>query len=49
MDNIIEMINNYINGLSIDFFRNSPINNIRSTEVMSKYYMYEILKKYEKS
>lgn len=48
MDNIIEMINNYINGLSIDFFRNSPINNIRSTEVMSKYYMYEILKKYEK-
>lgn len=48
MDNIIEMINNYINGLSIDFFRNSPINNIRSTEVMSKYYIYEILKKYEK-
>lgn len=48
MDNIIEMINNYINGLSIDFFRESPVNNIRSTENMSKYYMYEILKKFEK-
>ena len=48
MDNIIEMINNYINGLSIDFFREAPVNNIRSTENMSKYYMYEFLKKFEK-
>lgn len=47
MTNIVESLNNFIDGLSIDFFRKGPINNVRSTDRVSDYYIYELLEKYE--
>lgn len=43
--NIILLINNFINGLSIDFFRNAPVNNILSESNHSKFMLYDIISK----
>lgn len=46
MDNMIEHINNFIDGLSIDFFREHHVNNICSEKNNSNYYLYELINRY---
>lgn len=46
MNNIIESINQFINGLTIDFFKSQPINGISSSTDNSDFYIYELLYKY---
>ena len=46
MNNIIDSINQFINGLTIDFFKSQPINGISSSNNKSDFYIYEILYKY---
>lgn len=48
MTNIIESLNEFISGLSIDFFRRGPINNISTQEQLADYYVYELLAQNEK-
>ena len=45
---IISKLNSFLDGLSIDFFRQNPINNIESLSNESSYYLYELLYSYEK-
>ncbi len=46
MNNIIENINNFINGLTIDFFKSQPINGLFNTTSNDDFCIYEILYKY---
>lgn len=46
MGNIIESINKFINGLTIDFFKNQPINGLSTVSDNNDFYIYEILYKY---
>lgn len=48
MHNIIQKINNFISGLSIDFFKKQTINNISTNDASSDYYIYELLSSKEK-
>lgn len=45
---VIDKLNSFLDGLSIDFFRQNPINNIESLTKNSNYYIYELLYSYEK-
>lgn len=45
---VIDKLNSFLDGLSIDFFRQNPINNIESLSNNSNYYLYELLYSYEK-
>lgn len=45
---VIDKLNSFLDGLSIDFFRQNPINNIESLSNDSNYYLYELLYSYEK-
>lgn len=46
MENMINHINKFIDGLSIDFFKNSKINNINSNHDNSDYYLFELISNY---
>lgn len=46
MNNIIESINKFISGLTIDFFKNQHINGISNIFDENEFYIYEILEKY---
>ena len=48
MGNVIERINNFINGLTIDFFNKQPVNNIITNSNNNENFIYEILSKYSK-
>lgn len=43
MDNVIEKINDFLNGLSLAFFKKSTINNINRTDDKSEFYIYDYL------
>lgn len=43
MNNIIDELNSFINGLSIDFFSEAPINSIKDNHNTSEYYIHEII------
>lgn len=46
MNNIIESINDFISGLTIDFFKGQPINGIITKNNNNDFYAYEILYKH---
>ena len=45
ISNVIERINSFIEGLTIDFFRNMPINSISGSEAKAWYLILELLAK----
>lgn len=45
---VIDKLNSFLDGLSIDFFRQKPINNIETLSNTFNYYLYELLYSYEK-
>ena len=48
MSSVIDLINDFISGLSVDFFKSNSINSIYSIDKSNEFYIYKILEKNRK-